>query len=105
AQAAEQHAEDRRVDERRACEVDDDGLAAVERRCDLLAQGRRGVHVVLAGDDDDRDLAVELGGNAAGGHRWQGYPAGRPVAWGVIGPRLPVATPFQTSRNRPEPPV
>ena len=58
AKPAEQHAEDRRVDERRRCQVDDDGVSVLEERRELLAERGGGVHVVLAVDDHDRHAVL-----------------------------------------------
>ena len=53
----QQRAEHRGVHEGRGREVDDDAAAAAQRLVEALAQGRRGVDVVLALDDDDDDVA------------------------------------------------
>src|SRR5262249_31104795 len=59
--AADEHAERRRVDERRAAEVDDDVLAALTDHLDqlLLELGRR-VEVDLARERDDITVAAQL---------------------------------------------
>src|SRR5262249_15384567 len=59
--AADEHAERRRVDERRVREVDDDVLRALADHVEeLLLELRRGVEVDLAGKRDDVRVAGEL---------------------------------------------